>query len=314
MIALLLLLVAADSTLAPRRIPLAPKETLTVTTASPEAAGTGSQPSAAPVVLLPGLIGASFGYRRVAPLLAAAGHPAYVVEPLGVGTSSHPADGDYALDAQADRVGAVLDSLGVRRAIIVGANFGAAVAMRLAYRRPECVAGVVLLDGGPVDRSYTEGVSTAMKLAPLLRLFGAGGIVKKKVRSALANASADSSWVTRDVADAYARPIVADLGASIHVMQAMQRARVAEPLRDNLWRIAQPVRLLIGASNRHGGIGTDEVALLSSRLTDFRADSIAGSGAYVHEERPDAVVRAILDLADGVRASDPAARIAQTPE
>lgn len=314
MIALLMLLLAADSTPAQRRIPLAPKETLTVTIASPEVAAPGSPPAAAPVVLLPGIIGASFGYRHVAPLVAAAGHAAYIVEPLGVGTSSHPADGDYALDAQADRVGAVLDSLGVRRAIVVGSNFGAAVAMRLAYRRPESVAGVVLLDGGPVDRSYTEGVSTAMKLAPLLRLFGAGGIVKKKVRSALANASADSSWVTREVTEAYARPIVADLGASIHVMQAMQRARVAEPLRDNLWRISQPVRLLVGASNRSGGIGTDEVALLASRLTDFRADSVVGSGAYVHEERPDAVVRAILDLADGVRASDPAARIAQTPE
>lgn len=314
MITLLLFLVAADSARVQRRIPLAPKETLTVSIALPEAPAAASPPPGAPVVLLPGIIGASFGYRRVAPLLAAAGHAVYIVEPLGVGTSSHPADGDYALDAQADRVGAVLDSLGVRRAIVAGSNFGAAVAMRLAYRRPECVAGVVLLDGGPVDRSYTEGVSTAMKLAPLLRFFGAGGIVKKKVRSALANASADSSWVTRDVADAYARPIIADLGASIHVMQAMRRARVAEPLRDNLWRITQPVRLLIGASNRNGGIGADEVAVLASRLTNFRADSIIGSGAYLHEERPDAVVRTILGLADGVRPDDPAAGIAQTPE
>ena len=96
-------------------------------------------------------------------------------------------------------------------------------------------------------------------------------------------------------------------------MQAMQRARVAEPLRDNLSRIAQPVRLLIGASNRHGGIGSDEVAVLASRLADFRADSVFGSGVYVHEERPDAVVAAVLPLGDSVYASGKAARVAQAP-
>lgn len=313
MITLLLLALAADSVFAQRRIPVTPRETLTVTIARPSAAESASAPAVRPIILLPGIIGASFGYRQVMPLLAAAGYPAYAIEPLGVGTSSHPADGDYALDAQADRVGAVLDSLGVGQAIVVGSNFGAAVALRLAYRRPECVVAVMLLDGGPVDRSYTEGMSAAMKLAPLLRFFGANGIVKKKVRNALVDASADPSWVTPEVSDAYARPIVADIGASIHVMQAMQHAHVGEPLRDNLWRIAQPVRLLIGASNRHGGIGADEVALLASRLTDFRADSIAGSGAYLHEERPDAVAAGLIDLDYSLRASAKAARVAQTP-
>lgn len=313
MITLLLLALAADSAFAQRRIPVAPRETLTVTIALPAAAESASAPAIRPVILLPGIIGASFGYRRVMPLLAAAGYPVYAVEPLGVGTSAHPADGDYALDAQADRVGAVLDSLGLGQAIVVGSNFSAAVALRLAYRRPDHVIAVILLDGGPVDRSYTEGVSAAMKLAPLLRFFGASGIVKKKVRSALVDASADASWVTPEVSDAYARPIVADVGASIRVMQAMQHAHVGEPLRDNLWRIAQPVRLLIGASNRHGGIGADEVALLASRLTDFHADSIAGSGAYLHEERPDAVAAAVLDLDDSLRASGRTARVAQTP-
>jgi len=312
MITILLLAVVADSVFAQRHIPVTPQETLTVTCALP-APESAAVEAGRPVILLPGIIGASFGYRRILPLLAAAGHPTYVIEPLGVGTSSHPAGGDYSLDAQADRVGVVLDSLGVDPAIVVGTNFGAAIALRLAYRRPERVVAVLLLDGGPVDRSYTEGVSAAMKLAPLLRFFGASGIVKNKVRHALAEASADSSWVTKEVADAYSRPIVADLGASIRVMQAMQRARVAEPLRDNLSRIAQPVRLLIGASNRHGGIGSDEVAVLASRLADFRADSVFGSGVYVHEERPDALVAAVFALGDSVHASGKAARVAQVP-
>jgi len=109
--------------------------------------------------------------------LVDSGHEVYVVEPLGTGSSSHPVDGDYSLDAQADRVSAALDSLGVGRAILVGSNFGASVAMRLAYQHPEHVAAVLSLDGGPIDRSYTAGVSVAMKLGPLLRLFGDDRVV-----------------------------------------------------------------------------------------------------------------------------------------
>ena len=45
---------------------------------------------AAPVVFLPGLLGGAFGFRKVTPALAAAGHPTFAIEPLGVGSSSHP--------------------------------------------------------------------------------------------------------------------------------------------------------------------------------------------------------------------------------
>ncbi len=206
-------------------------------------------------------------------------------------------------------MGAVLDTLGTGRSIIIGSNFGASVAMRLAYRRPDLVAGVLLLDGGPVDRSSTEGVSLAMKLAPLLRFFGARGIAKRRIRGALVAASADSSWVTAAVTNAYAQPIIADLGATVGVIRAMQRAVAPELLRDNLWRIAQPVRLLIGASNRQNGIEADETALLAGRLRDFGADSVARSGVYLAEERPDAVVAAVLALSDSTRAGMSSAQL-----
>jgi pimeloyl-ACP methyl ester carboxylesterase len=41
--------------------------------------------------------------------------------------------------------------------------------------------------------------------------------------------------------------------------------------------------------------------VLHDGLPDFAADTIANSGVYVHEERPDAVVQAILALADDSR-------------
>jgi pimeloyl-ACP methyl ester carboxylesterase len=295
---ILLLLLAIDST-AIARVAVAPRESLTVQ--SSIAASPREDANAAPIVLLPGLLGGNFGFRRLMSLLTAAGHSTFAIEPLGVGSSSHPDGGDYSLDAQADRVNAVLDSLGVSNAVIVGSNFGASVALRLAYRHPERVAAVLLIEGGPVDRSSTGGASLAFRLAPVLKLFGARGMARRHIADALRKYSADPAWVTDEVVDAYSRPIVQDLGAAARVLNAMQRAAIPSPLAENLWRVRQPVRLLVGAVKRQGGIEPGEIAVLHDGLPDFAADTIANSGVYVHEERPDAVVQAILALADDSR-------------
>jgi pimeloyl-ACP methyl ester carboxylesterase len=294
---ILMLLFAIDSATV-THVAVAPRESLTVFVT--RASSVSVSGDGALVVLMPGLLGGAFAFRKVTPELAAAGHATYAIEPLGVGSSSHPDRGDYSLDAQADRIAAVMDTLGVTHAVLVGANFGASVAMRVAYRRPELVAAVLLLDGGPVDRSSTGGASVAMRLAPVLRFFGARGIARRHIADALREYSADPTWVTPDVVDAYANPIVNNLGGAASVLSAMRRARVEAPLADNLWRIRQPVRLLIGAANRRGGIESAETVLLAARIPDFAADSVPNSGAYLHEEQPEVVVKAILSLSDGI--------------
>src|SRR2546426_1510347 len=61
-------------------VPVAPTESLSV-----ETAGRG-----APVVLIPGLFGSAFGFRKLVPLLVGAGYRTIVIEPLGVGASARP--------------------------------------------------------------------------------------------------------------------------------------------------------------------------------------------------------------------------------
>ncbi|HLB10036.1 MAG TPA: alpha/beta hydrolase [Gemmatimonadaceae bacterium] len=297
MMILLLILVLDSATVS--HIAVAPHESLTVRAlqvSRPLADG-----DRVPIVLLPGLLGGTFGYRKVTPDIEAEGHSTYVIEPLGVGSSSHPDGGDYSLDAQADRIAAVLDTFDVTSAIIVGSNFGASVALRVAYRHPERVAAVLLLDGGPVDRSSTGGASIALRLAPLLRFFGGRGMARHRIADALREYSADPSWVTDDVVEAYSRPIVNNIGGAARVLSAMRRAPVNTPLAELLSQIRQPVRLLIGAANRRGGIESGETELLRARLPDFAADSVANSGVYVHEEHPEVVVRAILSLTENIR-------------
>jgi pimeloyl-ACP methyl ester carboxylesterase len=65
---------------------------------------TTSLGSGKPVVLIPGLFGGAYSYRKITEPLVAQGYRAVVVEPLGYGWSSHPKKADYSLDAQAQRV------------------------------------------------------------------------------------------------------------------------------------------------------------------------------------------------------------------
>lgn len=122
-------------------VPVAPGEELQVTVA-------GAGP---PVVLVPGLFGAAFGFRKLIPLLTP-DHRVIVVEPLGVGTSARPEHADYSLDAQADRVASVLDTLAVTRYDDGGGQVDGVAMQR---ELPQDVAGrgrkTVRLKVGPGD-------------------------------------------------------------------------------------------------------------------------------------------------------------------
>src|SRR2546426_3598461 len=199
---LLALVMLADSSHA---FPLAvsPAESLQVTEAGAVAA--------APVVLIPGLFGSAFAYRKVVPLLTAAGYRTLVIEPLGVGSSGRPEHADYCLTAQADRIAAALDHLGVQRALVIAHQTSASIAYRLAYPRPDLVRGIISLEGGPAEAAATPCFRRAMRFAPWIKWFGGIRRIRGKIRSSLVAASGDTSWVTDSVVDAYTAGAATDL-------------------------------------------------------------------------------------------------------
>src|SRR5256885_6719870 len=90
---LVALLVVADSSHAfPLVLPRA--ESVQVAVAGAEAG--------APVVLIPGLFGAAFAYRKVVPRLTEAGYRALLIEPPGVGKSGRPQHAHHSLTPPAD--------------------------------------------------------------------------------------------------------------------------------------------------------------------------------------------------------------------
>lgn len=284
--ALALAILACSDSAVTRRIVVAPAETLVVV----------EQGSGPPVVIVPGMLGSAFAFRHVVHGLVAAGRSVFVIEPLGFGESSRPQRSDYSLAAQAQRVNAVLDSIGIPSAPFIAHNIAVTIVFRVAVSRPGRVEGIVSLDAGAVERPSTPGVKNALRVAPLVEFFGAQFIVRRKIGSALREHSANPAWVTDSVVAAYSRPITSDLSGTLRALKKLSQTPPSDSITPQLSRIGVPVVLLIGSANRAGGVTTGEVAVLRGALPDLRVDSVERSGEYLHEERPDVVIVAALGL------------------
>jgi pimeloyl-ACP methyl ester carboxylesterase len=270
-----------------RDIAVAPGESLRTTTVG----------SGRPLVLIPGIFGAAYGYRAITGPLARDGYRTIVVEPLGYGWSSHPKAADYSFAAQTVRVGRALDSLGVTEALVVAQSSGAAIAFRLAVTRPDLVRGLLSIDGGPAESAATPGMKKAFKLG--------GGLVKfaldesklrHDVRREIVRNSGDTTWITDEVIHGYTAGQTADLSGSIDAFQRMSKAKEPASLADRLHECTIPVRLLVGTVPHPAEVTAEQRAMLRSSLPDFGTDSVSGSGQYIQEEQPAAVLAAVAQL------------------
>ena len=275
------------------RLVLAPGDTVVAT----------SQGTGASIIFVPGLLGNSYGFRKVAPALADSGYRTVIVEPLGTGNSSRPQRADYTLEAQARRVAETMDLLDIPDAYFVCHSVGASICLRLALLAPTRVRGIISINGGPDEHAGTTGLRTAIRLAPLLKLLGAGRIIRGKVKGGLKKNSADPTWVTDDVVAAYTAPF-RSVGPALHAFDAMSRAVEPDSLCTRLSQVSAPVLLLVGAGSAEGGPTPAGVAVFAAELPHFQADTIRNAGQYIQEEQPDSVVAAVQRL---VRGGAPAA-------
>jgi pimeloyl-ACP methyl ester carboxylesterase len=99
-----------------------------------------------PVVLVHGFGTCSFLWRHVGPSLAENTCSAFAVDLLGYGESDRPFDADFGITAQSEYLDRALTALRLAKAVVVGVDLGAAVALRLAATRPERVHRLVLIN------------------------------------------------------------------------------------------------------------------------------------------------------------------------
>lgn len=246
-----------------------------------------------PVVLIPGFFGSTFGFGKLVPLLNAAGYRTIIIEPLGTGFSGRPAHADYSLSAQANRLAAVLDSLHLRHVPVIAHSVGGAMALRLAYRRPDLVLALVSLEGGPTEAVATPEFRRAARYVPWIKIFGGIKVIRSVVRRTLVASSGDTSWVTDGVVYAFTAGAAADLNGTLKAYLAMAASREHERLQPHLHEIVCPVRLMLGGAPHDGHVEPAEVEELRRAIDSFSLDSVPGVGHYVQEERPEAIVSAL---------------------
>ncbi len=84
---------------------------------------------------------------RMAPALRAAGHRVITIDRPGLGFSTRNNPGLNEIDAQADLIVALLDTLDIEAPTVVGHSLGAAVSLSMAVNHPERVGSLVDVSG-----------------------------------------------------------------------------------------------------------------------------------------------------------------------
>jgi pimeloyl-ACP methyl ester carboxylesterase len=249
----------------------------------------------APILLVHGFGTCSFLWREIGPVLATASRTAFAVDLFGYGESDRPFDAQYGIAAQSDYLDRALTALRLSRATVVGIDLGGAVAMHLAYNRPERVERLVLVnpiafDDIPADDVKTMQRNTARFAFRISRgVLGAAPLMRELLERSVANPQhMPDSLLAR-----YLAPYVGQDGVN-HLL-ALGRAIEEDDMAEvDLTQLDCPTLIVWG----------DQDPFVTPKLGDRLADTVPGSrlvrlpgtGRLVPEEAPDTLTNMILEF------------------
>ena len=235
------------------------------------------------VVCSPGLGDTRDAYVPLASELVAHGFRVACVDLRGHGDSS-AAFRRYGDEATADDVLAVVEALGGGPAILVGASLSGGAAVIAAGRRPEAVAGLVLI--GPFLRNGMGAVGRRLLHAALARPWGP--VVWRSYAARL--------WPGLGAAaSARAAASVEALGRSgrwtaFHRTSAADHAVVAPWIG----RVRAPVLVVMGEADPDWKDPMAEARWVASNFADSEVLAVSGAGHAPMLERPEVVTPAVL--------------------
>jgi pimeloyl-ACP methyl ester carboxylesterase len=225
----------------------------------------------------------------VVPSLAGT-HRVIRVDLLGHGRSS-PAAG-YDVPAQASRLGAALDRLGVSRVTAIGHSSGGIVATALAEQRPGKVAALALIDTGPnPDAKIPDPPLARLLTAPV------AGQLLWRLKTGATIRKAASTGFTRpvDIPDALVEHMQGIAYRSFAATMRAYRDYIRQrSIPDRLAALGLPVLVIFGADDRRWR---------SSSAADYRivpgvrVELLPGVGHTPMMEDPQTTGRLLLDFA-----------------
>jgi pimeloyl-ACP methyl ester carboxylesterase len=238
-------------------------------------------PDGTPVLLLHGYTDSWRSFERLLPHLP---RGLRVVAPSqrGHGDAGRPVTGYGPGDLAADAA-ALLDALGIERAVLVGHSMGSQVALRFALDRPGRTLGLVLL-GGFAGLGRNRVVRDLWDSA----VSGLADPVDPDFAEAF-----QRSTVARPVPESFLRTAVQEsLRVPARVWRAALKAQMDADLGPDLGRIAAPALLVWGDAD--GIVPPAERSALAAAVPAARTTIYAGTGHAPHWEEPE---RVAADLA-----------------
>jgi pimeloyl-ACP methyl ester carboxylesterase len=200
------------------------------------------------LVLIHGLASSTRSWDLLVPLLADS-YRVVRIDLLGHGRSAKPAGDGYAIPQQAVRVGAALDRLGVRHAVLLGHSTGGMVATALAEQRRDLVTALAFIDTGPrADAFISNGLVGQLMftpvVGPLLWQLRTDGLIRKAAATAVSRPGF-----------AIPQSFVDDVrGMTYHAFTATSQASDdylrQGPLPERLAPLGKPLLVLFGADDR----------------------------------------------------------------
>ncbi|MBA2325588.1 MAG: haloalkane dehalogenase [Actinobacteria bacterium] len=250
-----------------------------------------------PVLLLHGEPSWSFLYRKMIPVITAAGHRAVAPDLVGFGRSDKPSKrADYTYQRHVDWMRALLEQLDLRNVTFVGQDWGGLIGLRLVAEHPDRFARVVaantFLPTG--DRDPGDAFLAWQKFSQETRTFRVGRIVNGGCVTEL----------PEDVVAAYDAPFPDETykeGARQFplLVPTSPSDPAAEPNRrawEVLSKFDKPFLTAFSDSDPITG-GTDRVLREAIPGTKGRSHTtLAGGGHFLQEDVGEELARVVVDF------------------
>jgi len=247
-----------------------------------------------PVVFIHGFGASIYSWRKTLPPVLAAGYRVIAFDNRGFGFSDKPparsGEGLYSNAAYARFVVALLDSLKLPSAVLVGHSMGGAIAAEVALRYPDRVRGLVLIDAAGFGVRWPA----ALKVG---RWPGAGGVAAALrgrwiTAQTLRSTYGDPSKVTEEDVDQYYAP-VAEPGYDRALRGVLREFRF-DTLVGRMRAVAAPTLVVWGSADRW--IPVRDGARLATELPRGAFIVLPGIGHAAAEENPDEVNRLLISF------------------
>jgi len=227
----------------------------------------------------------------VRPALLEAGFRVITTDQPGYGASSRLRGPVYDTGRQAQRVLAVLDALNVPQAHFVGHSFGGRMAMQIAISAPQRMLSLVALapEAFATDR---PGIAQLLKIPLLGYVIAFYTTLPALVTPFLKATSKRTDWITPEVTSGYSAPLVVKGSVWGQVWQGRSPKDGAEPVPQNLARVAAHTLLIWGEADPV--FPASDGRRLLDILPDARLHVIDGAGHLAHEEAPGEVAATMV--------------------